>query len=199
MTKSKEPDNRILIIVDMQRDFLLEDGKLFIGHDTSELRKKVAEFAGNFNGHVIVVRDVHRPGSCEFDLFGEHCLLADLGSSVVDEILEVWSFHWIPVWKESFSSRTLVDKVFEVYLTGTTEIHVVGVCTHICVHDVVADVVNYIKNMHKEIPKVIIHGDMIDDFDEEMASFALRRMQNLYDVIIECGGIRKRRNPPSGE
>lgn len=190
-----EPMQEILVVVDMQNDFLLEEGKLFLGHDTSELRKKVADFAYDFNGWVYVTRDVHRKGSCEHGKgpgqFPEHCLMDTWGASLVKEILDKFRFFWEKIWKESFSSEGVVRAILENYVSGGTTIHVVGVCTHICVHDIVAGIANYVKNVYKEVPKIVVHKDMIDDFDDEMASFALKRLQNLYGVEVRCGPFSK--------
>lgn len=186
-----EPTRKILVIVDMQNDFLMEEGKLFIGHDTKDLRERVAKFARDFAGYVYVTRDVHRKGSCEHGSnpgqFPEHCVMDTWGAGLVEEIVNTFRFHWRQLWKGSFSSQTMVREILEDYRDGQTEIHVVGACTHICVHDIVAGISNHVKNTHKEVPKIILHKEMVDDYDEEMAKFAIERMKRLYGVRVKSG------------
>ena len=83
-------NKEILIVVDTQNDFLLEDGSLYIGHDTSTLRKKIATYVRDFEGKIFVTQDTHEADSCEFKEnggpFPAHCVLNTKGWEVVDEI-----------------------------------------------------------------------------------------------------------------
>ena len=76
-----------LFVVDMQNDFLLNDGKLNLGHDTKELRERVASFVKDFKGHVSFTQDSHNTESCEFKLFPQHCLVETDGWEIVDELI----------------------------------------------------------------------------------------------------------------
>ena len=66
-----------LAIVDMQKDFLEEEGKLTIwqkGLPTMDLKAAVAERIKNHDGPIIVSQDSHTATDTEFQLFPPHCI-----------------------------------------------------------------------------------------------------------------------------
>lgn len=176
----------ILVVVDMQNDFLNKDGALYIGHDTSALKKKIGEFIRDFDGTPIFTADVHKKDDVEFGVFPEHCVEGSGGEEFVEEMVDdAWNERRKVVTKKSYTDVLVANEIIEAIVGEKEhEIHVVGVCTHICVHDVIADLVNWAKNSMNTIPNVILHTDMIDDFDSEMAAFAIKRLKTLYGVKL---------------
>jgi len=173
----------VLVVVDMQNDFLLNDGALNLGHDTAALRKRVADFVRGFDGQVYLTYDSHGEDAAEFKAFPKHCIKGTKGAEICDEVAEA-AKGGQPIPKQSYTAD-LVSSVLASEVDQDTTVHVVGVCTHICVHDVVAGFVNLVKNEKNFMPKVIVHRDMVDDFDPAMAEFALKRLKNLYGVALE--------------
>lgn len=188
---------KTLYVIDVQNDFLLNDGKLNLGHDTKELRERIAAYIKDFKGHVVLTQDTHEMGSCEFNAFPEHCILSSKGWDIVDEVKEAIKPRktkhstmrekkdidtYEVIFKRSFSGTELIYTLDDEVLVR--EINIVGVCSHICVHDIVTSIVNYAKEHLNIIPKIIIHKDMVDDFNTEMAEFALKRLQSLYGVEV---------------
>jgi len=178
--------SKALIIVDCQNDFLLETGSLNLGHDTKELRENIANFTKNFKGKLFFTCDCHQDDDCEFKTFPKHCVENTEGIELVDELKEVITegvdFNILA--KKSFTGETIINLADELAKNGTKEIHVVGVCVHICVHDIIGTLVNHTKNLHGYIPQIIVHKDLVDDFNPEMADFALKRMESLYGVKL---------------
>jgi len=177
--------SKALVVVDMQNDFLLESGSLNLGHDTKTLRENVAALVASFDGPVYLTFDKHKEDDCEFAVFPVHCVEHTEGHKLAEEIKAVLkgkNFH--SVGKKSYTGGGVTNMANEFYDNDIKEIHVVGVCTHICVHDVVANIVNHTKNQYNYIPKVIVHQNLVDDFDADMAAFALKRMVNLYSVEL---------------
>jgi len=177
--------DKVLIVVDMQNDFLLNEGSLNLGHDTKELREKVAKFIDNFEGRLYFTYDSHTEDDCEFETFPKHCIEGTTGLRLVDEIKEVIQerdYETFP--KKSFTCNLIDNLANELADNDIKEVHVVGVCTHICVHDIVANLVNSTKNAKGYIPQVIIHKELIDDFDPEMADYAIRRLTSLYGAKL---------------
>jgi nicotinamidase-related amidase len=170
----------VLVVVDMQKDFLLPDGALNLGHDTVALRNRIATFISSFEGDVYLTYDSHKEDAVEFKTFPKHFITGTPGAELCDEIAHKGQ----PLPKQSYTSDLIATVLLNVVQPDTT-VHVVGVCTHICVHDVIAGLVNRTKNDHNFVPKVIVHRDMVDDFDPEMAEFALKRLQRLYGVVVE--------------
>jgi len=142
---------KILIAVDLQKDFLLDSGKLNLGHDTTEYRKRVAKYIKNFEGLILVTMDHHRLNSCEFLAnnpkgFPEHCVMGTEGEDLIPEIDNKKIDHYF--WKHTFSSNELVRNLKSLYLENNEdsfELHFIGVCSHICVFANIAAIVNAFK------------------------------------------------------
>jgi len=177
---------KALILVDMQNDFVHKEGSLTLPHDTSKLIEDMTQFVKDFDGMLFFTKDTHNTDACEFKLFPKHCVEDTWGHNIVESLIyAVKDRSHSVINKKSFSDDKvsyLGDTFMEL---GIEEIHVVGVCTHICVHDVVSGLVNYTKSKYNNTPKFIIHRNLVDDFDQDMSEFALKRLQNLYGVDIK--------------
>jgi len=180
---------KILLVVDMQNDFLdAKKGSLNLGHDTSDLQERVAKFIKAFDGPILLTKDTHKKDACEFKTFPPHCIEETWGNEVTPTLTEaLLGKKFLFVAKNSFSSNPVVVNLDAQAPVQNIELHVVGVCTHICVHDIVSQYVNYCKTVYDVIPTIIIHEDMVDDFDQEMAAFTLKRLKNLYGVELVNG------------
>lgn len=181
--------NKVLIVVDMQKDFVDPDGALSIPHDTSRVINNITRFIGNFPGRVLYTLDTHTQDSCEFKNFPPHCISGTPGWALTEKIAKAIArreaYAQEPIKKlpkASYSSNQIIEYLVDTH--GDSEFFIVGVCTHICIHDIVANLTNEFKNTYNTIPKITIPKDMIDDFDFEMQEFALKRMQNLYGVEV---------------
>ena len=79
---------RALLVIDMLRDFLDEDGALSIGDARQIIRnvaKRTEEWRSSGNP-VIYILDRHLPDDAEFKMFPPHCLAGERGGEVVDEL-----------------------------------------------------------------------------------------------------------------
>lgn len=202
---------KTLFVIDMQKDFLLDSGKLNLGHDTKDLIQRVSHYIRDFKGHVVLTQDSHNADSCEFPAFPEHCIFESEGWDLADDIYASVQGRrpvvTLPpqaepvdprvaemlkekkgddsvevIFKRTFGGLGIMWTLDEETIRG--EIHLAGVCTHICIHDTVALIVNFAKEKFNIQPKVIVHKDLIDDFNSEMAEMTLKRMQSLYGVEI---------------
>jgi len=183
--------NKVLIVVDMQKDFVDPDGllTLYTKDKTEKLIKDMYDYIINFDGEIFCTHDTHAPDSCEFEAITPHCIKGTTGAELNDEIakaiaakeskdkLKVKSLS-----KSSFTGSEVIHTLCE-YLD--TEFYVVGVCTHICVHDIVSSLVNTYKEKWNKIPPITIPRHLVADFDPEMENFALKRLQRLYGVKVE--------------
>lgn len=177
--------SKALIVVDCQNDFLLNEGSLNIGHDTKDIRENIASLVKNFEGHLYLTLDSHQDDDCEFQTFPKHCIVNTYGHQIIDEIDNVLKNRPFDLFsKKSFTGAFIINLANKLADNDIKEIHVIGVCTHICIHDIIATIVNHTKDVHGYIPEVIVHEKLVDDFNPEMAKFALQRMQNLYGVKL---------------
>ncbi len=187
----KEKD--LLIIVDAQKDFLLPNGKLYMGHDTTELRNRLGKIVNDFPGYIYATKDSHFEGAVEFEKFPEHCCLYTEGWKLIDEISyeKINNFSAKNSYTQNGISSQIIHLLYselkthsQTKLCPESTIYVVGVCTHICVHDIICGIVNEAKHHYNIIPKIVILKNLIDDFDPEMSEYALKRLQKLYGVQV---------------
>ncbi|MBR3305075.1 MAG: cysteine hydrolase [Christensenellaceae bacterium] len=124
---------RILVVVDMQNDFI--DGALGTGEALAivpEVRKKIA----GFEGKVIFTRDTHDEGYMDTqegrNLPVPHCIKDTHGWQIRDELEELRDTE--PLDKPSFGSLELPERI-EALSDGEEikEIVLIGLCTDICV------------------------------------------------------------------
>ena len=126
--------NRILIVVDMQKDFV--DGALG-SSEAVEIVDNVVEKIRGFDGPIFVTMDTHDEDYLDTmegrNLPVKHCIKGTDGwklNSEVEKALEGKDF--IIVEKPTFGSLKLVEMLRE-YVDCDVEIELVGLCTDICV------------------------------------------------------------------
>ena len=185
---------KTLLVIDMQKDFVSPEGKLFLGHDTKGLIDNVCALVSKFKEekHRIVATydtHVHVDGHkcCEFEMFPEHCVMGTDGWDSISPVIEENSLVFR---KGAYSNyliiKQLIGMVFDTdkRKPEEIEIHVCGVCTHICVHDIIAEFFNNFKEIYNVNPKICLIRNCIDDFDKDMEAFAIMRMEKLYGVKV---------------
>ena len=126
--------SRILIVVDMQKDFV--DGAL--GSDEAiAIVDNVVEKIRGFRGKIFVTLDTHEENYLSTlegkNLPVEHCIKGTDGwklNSAVEKALEGKDFEFVE--KPTFGSVNLVELLRE-YVDSDAEIELVGLCTDICV------------------------------------------------------------------
>ena len=126
---------RILVVIDMQNDFITgalpADGGIEI---VPHIVKKIKN--GGYN-KVLYTRDFHRKGTyhetLEGDLIPGHCFNGTEGVELVDEIYATRTDIGVEVYKETFGSFDLPDMINYYSDEEDVEIELCGVCTDICV------------------------------------------------------------------
>lgn len=169
---------KALLIIDMLKDFIDEDGALTTGKAGKEIvsfiNQKTKEFREK-NYPIIYVCDNHEKDDKEFDMFPPHCIAGRKGSEIIDE-LEVKEEDKI-IKKRRYSAFFGTDLDLYLREKEVDEIYLVGVNTNICVLYTAADGrnINY---------KVNIYEDGVASFDEEAHNFALKEAKNTLGCNI---------------
>lgn len=170
----------ILVLVDMQNDFLLSEGKLWIGHDTTDFVAKVEKTALEWNGYIYGLSDTHDSYSCEFKQWPEHCIDDTWGHKSVNDL-----YGRLPLTqsykKSGFVSYNLLWELVKDY---DKKIYFAGVLASICVQENVAALYNFCKHEFNRIPNVVINPELIDDITPEAKEAAIKRMKDIYNVKI---------------
>jgi len=166
-----------LLVIDMLRDFLDEDGALSIGDAKQIIRnvaKRTEEWRASGNP-VIYILDRHLPDDAEFKMFPPHCLAGERGGEVVDELAPREGD--IRIYKRRYSAFFGTDLDLTLRELGVTEVELAGVCTQICVLYTAADarMLNY---------EVTVRRECVASFDEKAHEFALQEMEKTLGVKV---------------
>ncbi len=121
---------KLLVIVDMQNDFIL--GSLG-STDAQTIVPNVLQKIKEFDGKIIFTRDTHFPDYLNTqegkNLPVEHCIKSSHGWQICDELLPYVSDNVID--KTTFGSTDLPKVIGEI--ENVSEIELCGLCTDICV------------------------------------------------------------------
>jgi len=169
---------KALLVIDMLKDFLNNDGALYCGESSRKIipfiKEKIEEFHSN-KDLVVFICDSHDPDDLEFKVFPKHCVTGTVGAEIIDELPVDEKDVIIKKKRYSAFFDTNLDQILRDHKIG--EVHVVGVCTSICVMDTVGDLRN------RDLT-VIVYKNGVADFDQEAHEFALRRIEAIYRAKI---------------
>lgn len=179
----------VLIVVDMQNDFVHEKGAL-----NSQAAREIVPFIRSLvettlkkGKEVVFTLDTHYPDDAEFDKFPPHCLegswgqklIPELENLLVDEVKEQIHF----VHKNRYSAFFQTDLGNYLGLEGQSaqekvgKVKIVGVCTNICVFFTAEELAN------RDIPTVV-YAQGVASFDLNAHINALEQMQSVLGVEI---------------
>ncbi|MEW6424333.1 MAG: isochorismatase family cysteine hydrolase [Bacillota bacterium] len=175
------PD-KVLMVIDMLKDFIEPDGALTCGEAARRIVPfvvaRVKEFSDQ-NLPVIFIMDAHDPEDLEFKRFPRHCVFGTPGAELIEELRVLVAEYpfAIKVPKTRFSGffRTNLGSI----LTDLepAEVHVVGVCTNICVLYTVEELAN-------RDYRTIVYANGVASFDQEAHRWALAQMKSVLGAEV---------------
>lgn len=126
---------KILIVVDMQKDFV--DGSLGTS-EAEAIVEKVASKINNFDGDIIVTFDTHYEDYMETNegkkLPVPHCIKGTDGWELNETVKKaLMNKEFCTVEKPTFGSVQLPELIKNKYDINNIEIELIGLCTDICV------------------------------------------------------------------
>jgi len=177
--------SKILVVVDMLKDFISKNGALFCGPSAEAIIPFVIERIKAYAkaGYLIVfLCDNHDEDDLEFKRFPKHGVKDTDGAKILAEVLNAvagGTFIIIPKRRYSgFYDTNLDEAIADVdTLDGDKSVEVVGVCTSICIMDTVGGFAN--RDWSIVVPKA-----GVADFDPAAHEAALARMKGLYGAEI---------------
>lgn len=128
--------NKVLIIVDMQHDFI--DGSLGTP-EAQAIIPYVKERISSFSGHILFTQDSHDDAYMEslegHNLPVPHCQVGTQGHRIHHELEPlITTKQAIVIDKDTFGSKKLVQVLIELHALQPIEsIELIGLCTDICV------------------------------------------------------------------
>jgi nicotinamidase-related amidase len=176
---------RVLIVVDMQKDFCYPDGALFAGEHVKEIFKPLSDFiraARNESIPVIFTQDWHRPDDREFRIWPPHCVMGTEGAEVIDELNPQNEDYFIRKRRYSAFYGTDLDLVLRELNCDVVIIS--GVLTNICVLHTAVDAASrgYDTVLLKDCTVAL------NDYDFE---YAVKHMENILNTkILESKSLK---------
>ena len=168
---------RVLLVIDMLRDFLDQGGALDCG-DTARaiipfVREKIVAFRAAGDA-VVFVCDAHDLNDREFLRFPAHCVAGTTGAEIAAGLCAAGD----PVIrKKRFSAFYDTDLEQLLSRLAPEEIHVVGVCTNICVLYTVEELAN-------RDWKTFVYRDGVASFDAQAHRLALAQMEGVLGAEL---------------
>lgn len=172
MNSKLDPKTTAIIVVDMQRDFCLEEGALFVGEGVKEIIPNIRSLINEAKKHgtlVVFTQDWHTPDDPEFDNWGKHCVAGTEGVKIIDEL----STEDYCVRKRRYSAFFGTDLDLFLRERNIKTLVIVGVVTNICVLHTAGDA----SSLGYEIilPKDCVLA--LSDYDQE---YALHHISFLF-------------------
>lgn len=175
---------KALIVIDMLKDFINKDGALYCGEMATQMVPHIVKRINEYHENglpIFFLCDNHDKDDLEFNRFPKHCVAGSKGSKIIKELDHIRGKNVHVVFKTRFSGfydTTLKNDLDECGLTPENSvIEICGVCTHICVSDTAGDFAN--RNYF-----TVVNKNCVGDFDKDMHTFALKRMNNIYGTEI---------------
>ena len=169
---------KVLLIIDMLKDFISKNGALYCGEDARKIvpfiKEKLSECRVS-GCKIIYICDSHDKDDKEFDMFKPHCIEGAEGAQVIDELIPQSSDIVIKKKRYSGFYGTDLEKVLKEIRPDIVE--VVGICTSICVMDTVG-------GLRNRDYKVTVYKEGIADFNKEAHEFSLKRMKKTYGAKV---------------
>jgi len=169
---------KLLIVVDMQNDFVHPSGKTYGG----ELCRNIIPFVSDRimtyrrnNDIIILSMDTHEKNDKQFIIWPEHCIYKTWGWELIDEINEISTGCTI-IKKSKFSAfyKTELDTIIDV---KNSDVEVVGVFTSMCISHTISDLYN-------RDAIITVYKKGIADADPEAHLQSLKYFENVYKVKI---------------
>ncbi len=129
-----DPSRTVLVVVDMQNDFVKEGGTLVVpgAEETIPRIARLLEMARRTGAKVVFSQDTHDEGDPEWVIWGEHVRRGSWGWKIVDELA--------PHEDELVVQKVRYDAFYGTHLEhflhmwGTRAVVICGTVANICVH-----------------------------------------------------------------
>ncbi|MDP6612483.1 MAG: isochorismatase family cysteine hydrolase [Candidatus Hydrothermarchaeota archaeon] len=169
---------RALLVIDVLRDFIYEDGALPV-EGAAKLIPRINEEIKKFRCRgepVIFIADSHAEDDKEFEIWPKHCVKGSEGGEVVEELDKDNRDEIVEKTTYSAFYNTRLEEVLKE--KGITEVVLTGVLTDICVMHTAADAA-----MHGYNVRVL--KDCVASSSREPHEWALKHMKSILNASIE--------------
>jgi nicotinamidase-related amidase len=176
----------VLLVVDMQNDFVHPDGNLVVGAaaETVPVIQKLLESARQLGVRIVYTQDTHFPDDPEWKIWPVHCEKETWGWRIIDELQ--------PERSDLVCQKNRYDGFYQTWLEhflshqwDIKHLVIVGTVANICVAHTAASA--GLRWYHVVVPANGISA--LTQFDQALA---LRQISTLYagDVVETAGQIK---------
>lgn len=172
-TSEIAPKAKVLVVVDVQRDFFDPSGSLYVS-GSEELPAKITAIASDYDA-VVFTLDWHPADHCSFKAQGgiwpSHCVAYTQGAGLADAFAPVLARGAADVQlflkgqeqdKEQYGAfETLDNEVIKAWLAGCESVDVCGIAGDYCVKESTKCLLNYV-----DASKVGILTDCVRSIDD---------------------------------
>jgi len=178
-----DPSRTVLLIGDMQNDFVTEGGRLVVpgAEGTIPAIQNLLELARESGMRVVFVQDTHNEGDPEWEIWGEHCREGSWGWQVVDGLA--------PNEEETTFRKPRYDAFYgtglehTLRLWGVNTMIICGTVANICVHYTASSAAMRWFN-------VIVPKDCISSFNDFDMEASLSQTATLLGEVTKGENIR---------
>ena len=188
-----------IIVVDMQNDFVYEDGSLYVpsfpeerelvGDDNKFVDNVVRYIKEHDNDYIIYTMDYHPKDSIEFDVFPPHCVKNTVGADIIPNISALFdttkanetliikgtNSH---IYSYSISTADNFDLlVYKMRTLGIKKVKIIGVAYDYCVGESAIAIKNQGFNTY-------VIKDLVKSVDKQTTE--------LMDKKLELYGVKDR-------
>ena len=180
---------KVLIVVDMQNDFVAEAGVLnsAAAREIVPFIREKVQTALQAGAEVVFTLDTHIEGDLEFEKFAPHCLKGSWGHQLIPELEELLGevasgqVHFVEKNRYSAFFQTDLEEFLGLDPSGKNkqvdEVELVGVCTNICCYFTCEELAN------RDVPTTV-YAQGVASFDQKAHEFALQQMQTVLGVKV---------------
>ena len=179
-----DPETTALVVVDMQNDFVKEDGSLVVpdAEGTIPVIQDLLRLARDSGMRVVFTQDTHAVGDPEWDIWPEHVREGSWGWQIVEELSPREDEFVIRKVRYDAFYGTHLDHFLRLW--GVETLIVCGTVANICVHYTAASAA-------LRWYKVIVPKDATSALDPFDLESSLRQTAFLFNgTIAESGAIK---------
>jgi len=182
---SLNPEKTAVIVVDMQNDFVRDDGSLLVpaAKETIKNIQSLLKRARKQNVKVVYTQDTHFKSDKEWEIWPVHCKKGTNGWKIIDELK--------PLENEMVFEKNRYDGFYETQLEhylshvwGITNLVIVGTVSSICVLHTAASAGLRWYNL-------VVPADGISALTEFDQAMTLRQVSTLYTgkIVKSCEDV----------
>jgi nicotinamidase-related amidase len=173
----------VLLIGDMQNDFVTEGGTLVVpdAEETLPAIRKLLDLARDAGMRVVFVQDTHNEGDPEWEIWGEHCREGSWGWQVVDGLTP--DEDEVTIRKPRYDAFYSTGLEHLLRLWGVDTLIICGTVANICVHYTASSAAMRWFN-------VIVPRDCISSFNDFDMEASLSQTATLLGEVTDSENIR---------